>query len=144
MPRTHSKKRKKINWENHWEIKFRDLRGMFSDIWQNIPEFFGKIFMRVEKTVSCLPKNLLEKRETFCRKKSASMKLSDLGKISVFLSEHFSAVLLEEYAFFGANFELDFFVKNLFLFSFHQTVLGPSKNYFLQWCQNFILYVRRK
>ena len=75
-----------------------------------------KVSWELRKLLSLLPKRMLEKREHFFGKKSASMKLSDPSKNSDFLSEHFfSNFVGRHFQFFGVNFEV-FFVKNFFVF----------------------------
>ena len=110
------------------EKKSFRLKKQLSLFCRNVRENFGtsgkkqnsseKVSWELRKPLSLLPKRMLEKREHFFGKKSASMKLSDPSKNSDFLSEHFfSNFFGRQFRFFGVNFEVIFLVKNFFGFS---------------------------
>ena len=126
--------KKTFKWNISYLFFYRNVREFSGHLAKN-PEFFGKSFLRVEKTAFFfIEKNVRE--INFFGKKAASIKLSDLTKkIQKFCWNFFSAVLSEDSSSFLEEFlRLKFFCKYFFLFLFHLTFLGPSLKYFLQWC----------
>ena len=122
-----------------WKISYYFFVGMweksFGTSGKKTQSSSEKVSWELRKLLSLLPKRMLEKRDYFFGKKIASMKLSDPSKNSDFLCEHFfSNFFGRQFRFFGVNFEVIFLVKNIFVFFFHLTFLGPSKKHFLQWC----------
>ena len=49
------------------------MRERFSDIWQKNPEFFGKSFIRVDRTAFFSTQKTVRERRFFCWKKSVSL-----------------------------------------------------------------------
>ena len=90
----------------------------FWDILKKTQISSEKVSWELRKLLSLLRKRMLEKREHFSGKKSAWMKLSDPSKNSDFLSERFfSNFFGRQFQFFGGIFEINFFVKNFFVFA---------------------------
>ena len=72
--------KKSFKWKNQLSLFCRNVRDKFSDIWKKTQSSSEKVYWELRNMLSLLPKRMLEKKEFFCGKKSASMKISDLSK----------------------------------------------------------------
>ena len=114
------------NWRRKlWDFgqkKSGVVRKNFHESWENYFRFTEK--------------NVRVNRIMFWKEISFNEIIRPEQKIQIFYRSPFSVLLSEDYAsFLEEVWRQNFFVKKVFfLFLFHQTVLGPLRKYFLQWC----------
>ena len=126
-----------FGWKNQLSLFFGIGEEIYGISGKKNLELFGKIFTRVEKTTfRFTEKNVRVNRIMFWKEISFNEIIRPEQKIQIFYRSPFSVLLSEDYAsFLEEVWRQNFFVKKVFfLFLFHQTVLGPLRKYFLQWC----------
>ena len=126
--------KKSFRWKNQLLLFCRKVREKFWDIWKKNPEFFGKSFMRVEKTAFFVTeKNVREKRTLLWKEICFNEIIRPEQKFRFSFWTFFQQFCRKTLPVFRSKF-WGFFCREFFLFLFHLTILGPSKRYFLQWC----------